>query len=110
MTKMPEQQFKDHGFVVLAERCDQCLYGKDKLVSNERRKEIVQGLRSDDGYFICHKASMTGRAAACAGDYEHRQCGQMGQVMTRLGCVTRMPEAELNTLPIAEQDDADQNY
>lgn len=71
-------------FEIMSKRCDECLYGKNKVVSNARRAEIIRGLNKRDDFFICHKASLAGRKVACHGDWEQRQCGQAGQVVSRL--------------------------
>jgi hypothetical protein len=86
-------------FAVMAERCDQCLFGPDKIVSNERRAEILRGIRAEDGHFICHKASIAGVVAACRGDWDRNGCGQLGRIMGRLGAVRFVAEDELPSLP-----------
>lgn len=97
-----DEQVRKLGFVVLAERCGQCLYGKDKIVSNARRANIIRGLTKDDGHFICHKATILGRAAACRGDWDQRCCGQLGRIAGRLDMVTFVAESDLVTLPMAD--------
>lgn len=86
---------KKAGFEVMAERCDQCLYGPDKIVSNTRRSEIIREIARKDNHFICHKASMVGRDVACRGDWDQRGCGQIGRIAGRLGMVQFLTEAEL---------------
>jgi hypothetical protein len=87
------------GFNVLAERCNQCLYGKDKIVSNTRRADLLRGLNAKDDYFVCHKASLVGVTAACRGDWDQRGCGQLGRIADRLGLVNFIAETDLKTLP-----------
>lgn len=58
------------GLIVRAEPCDQCLFSKNKIVSNARRKEILAGLVRDDTHFICHKATNENRYEMCAGDFK----------------------------------------
>jgi hypothetical protein len=70
-------------FKVMEKRCDQCLFGKDKIVSNERRSEIIRDITRKDSYFICHKA----KEIACRGDWDQRGCGQMGRIAGRLNAV-----------------------
>ena len=60
------------GYEVMAQRCSECLYGKDKIVSDERRREILTGVRKDDDWFVCHKATLAGRSVQCRGDYDAR--------------------------------------
>lgn len=78
-------------FKVMAERCDQCLYGANKIVSNERRTEIIRKITREDGHFICHKASIAKCEIACKGDWDQRGCGQIGRIMDRLGVVEFVP-------------------
>lgn len=82
-------------FEVMAERCDQCLYGPDKIVSNGRRAEILRNISAKDDFFICHKATIAGRRCACRGDWDQRGCGQLGRIAARLNAVTFVQESEL---------------
>lgn len=82
-------------FRVMTERCDQCLYGPNKIVSNERRADIILHLNKLDSYFICHKASIVGQEIACRGDWEQRGCGQLGRIAGRLGVVEFVEEKSL---------------
>lgn len=74
-------------FKVMAERCDQCLYGPDRIVSNQRRAEIIREIKRKDCHFVCHKASMNKQDVACRGDWDQRGCGQLGRIADRLGMV-----------------------
>ncbi len=79
-------------FKIMAERCDQCLFGENKVVSNKRRAEILKGLRARDNHFICHKASIAGVEIACRGDWDQNGCGQLGRIMGRLGVIEFVSE------------------
>ena len=79
-------------FKVMSERCDQCLFGPDKIVSNKRRAEILKDLRARDDHFICHKATIAGVKIACRGDWDQNACGQLGRIMGRLGAVEFVAE------------------
>lgn len=100
-------------FEIMAERCNQCLYGKNKIVSNKRRAEILKHLNAKDDFFICHKATLAGRIVACRGDWENRGCGQSGRIAGRLdslrpGCLIKyIDEAELK--PLEESDGPESN-
>lgn len=72
---------------VMSKRCDQCLYGANKIVSDARRKEILRQVSRGGGHFICHKASLVDDEAVCAGDWEARGGGQMGRIAGRLGAI-----------------------
>lgn len=58
------------GLLVCAQQCNQCLFSKDKIVSDDRRQEILRGLERDDTHFQCHKHTMKGTVAVCAGDFK----------------------------------------
>lgn len=57
-------------FEVKKEKCDQCLYGKNKLVSDERRKQILSDCSKNDSHFICHKATIDKKDVCCRGFYD----------------------------------------
>ena len=80
------------GFEVMKERCNQCLYGPDKIVSNKRRSEIIRKVDREDGYFICHKSSMAGGKICCRGDFDRGGGGQLGRIAGRLGCLNFVDE------------------
>ena len=88
-------------FNVLSKRCNECLYGPDKIVSNERRRQLIIGLDRDDTHFVCHKASIAGVEAACHGDWEQRGCGRLGRFAKHFNMVNFVDEANLRTLPPA---------
>lgn len=66
-------------FEVMAERCDQCLYGKNRIVSNARFKAIIASIERKDCHFICHKATIVGRDVCCRGDWDARGGGKLGR-------------------------------
>jgi hypothetical protein len=73
-------------FKVKKERCDQCLFGENKIVSNKRRKEILKGCVENDNHFICHKASIEGENTCCSGFYE-TQTSNMIRISQRMGFI-----------------------
>jgi hypothetical protein len=83
-------------FKVMEERCNQCLYGPNKIVSNARRAEIIRKLDRSDSHFICHKATIAGQKVACRGDWDQRGCGQIGRIASRVGMVEFLPESALD--------------
>lgn len=101
------------GFAVMAERCDECLFGPDKIVSNKRRADLLREIRRQDSYFVCHKASSAGVRAACRGDWEQNGCGQLGRIAERLNAVLFVTEEQLRHLDpdpdrsVDEEEDAD---
>lgn len=82
-------------FKVMAERCDQCLYGPNKIVSDTRRRQILRKVSSEDGFFICHKATTAGTEACCRGDWDAHGGGQLGRIAGQLNVVEFVTEADL---------------
>lgn len=84
-------QLGDVLFAVLDERleCDQCLFGKNKVVSDERRDEILADCERKNRYFECHKGTLRKDKVVCAGFVEAAIRGeipnQLVQVASRLG-------------------------
>lgn len=82
-------------FLVMTERCDQCLYGPNKIVSDARRRQILREVDAADDYFICHKATIAATKACCAGDYESRGGGRTGRLARLLGLVREVTSEQL---------------
>lgn len=74
-------------FTVMNEKCGQCLMGKNKIVSDARRKQIIRETRAKDCHFVCHKAQINGHLAACRGHFDAFGGGQLGRIAERLGMV-----------------------
>jgi hypothetical protein len=55
---------------ITSERCDQCLFGKNKLVSNKRRREILKQCSKNDVHFECHKGTIKGKKVMCRGFFD----------------------------------------
>ena len=73
-------------FKVKKECCNQCLFSKDKIVSNKRRQEILKGCRERDNHFICHKASIDSKDICCRGFYDN-QTSNLIRIMGRLNAI-----------------------
>lgn len=59
-------------FPIMARRCSECLFGPNKIVSNERRAEILKECKQGDSHFLCHKGSIAGEEICCRGFYEKK--------------------------------------
>lgn len=73
-------------FLVAEKRCDQCLYSSAKIVGDERRADVLESCRRTGSYFLCHKATIHGRAVVCRGFFD-AEPNQACQVAERLGLV-----------------------
>lgn len=75
-------------FKVFDKPCDECLFGPNKIVSDERKAEVIADCRAKDTHFICHKATMnSGDDVACRSFFERfstnleRMCGRLGMLV-----------------------------
>jgi hypothetical protein len=88
-------------FQIMAERCNECLFSKNKIVSKERKAEIIREITSGQGsWFHCHKTS----GVACRGDWDKYGCGNIGRVAARIGAVefvTLNPDGTTEVTPPA---------
>lgn len=59
-------------FLVASRCCDQCLFGPNKIVSDDRKEEIIRSCLEEDRHFVCHKSSIRDEreGMACRGFYE----------------------------------------
>lgn len=64
---------------VMTKPCDQCLFTENRVVSAERRNEIIQNAVSEQGYFECHKATIAGTNHCCHNFY--KRLGQHSQLV-----------------------------
>ena len=85
-------------FYVLDKPCNQCLYGKNKIVSDDRKKQLLKGLENRDDYFICHKATIKNKVVACRGDWNARGCGKTGRIAQVLGLVVFVAEKAIGSV------------
>lgn len=73
-------------FKVYKKRCDQCLFSRNKIVSNERRKSILDDCAKQGTFFTCHKATIAGQEICCRGFYD-AQGSSLVQIAKRLQIV-----------------------
>jgi hypothetical protein len=64
---------------VCATPCDQCLFGRNRIVSAKRKADILTKCQSSDRHFVCHKTEN----AVCAGFYQRYQTNLI-RIMQRL--------------------------
>lgn len=75
-------------FEVCEKRCDQCLFGPNKIVSDRRKASLLKEITKDQGYFECHKATIAGKSICCRGFYEARgHHSQMIRIADRLNAI-----------------------
>lgn len=74
---------------VFKTRCDQCLFSKNRIVSNQRAAEIIKDCLKKQTYFICHKATIEGESVMCRGFYD-----EMGYHSQQLRIAERLNAVE----------------
>jgi hypothetical protein len=71
---------------VCENKCDQCLFSKNRIVSKERMVSILRDCQKKDTHFVCHKATIAEQEVVCAGFYE-TQTSQMIRIAGRLNMI-----------------------
>ena len=66
--------------------CGQCLFSKNKIVSDTRKKNILSDCQRDDSHFVCHKATIEDKDVVCRGFYETKT-SNMIRISQRLGMI-----------------------
>lgn len=52
--------------------CGQCLFSKNKIVSDDRKAEILKDCKENNNHFECHKATIAGKKATCHAFYKQK--------------------------------------
>lgn len=73
-------------FKVCDKPCNQCLFSKDRIVSAQRVREILNDCKREGRHFTCHKATMQGRDVCCRSFYDTRT-SNMARIAQRLRMV-----------------------
>lgn len=85
------------GHLVCAAKCDQCLFSRNKIVSDSRRDEILAHVRSSQQHFECHKHTIKGNKVQCRGDYDRDPAAHNPRLARALG-VLKFVDDNLNTV------------
>lgn len=94
------------GLLVHAAQCDQCLFSKGKIVSDARRREILQDCAAKDKHFICHKGSLIGQELVCRGFFD-RFTSQLIRIAGRMNFIKFVKWEDLPILSVGNDDDTD---
>lgn len=57
----------------MEKRCNECLFSKNKVVSDERRDDVLETCMRRGAHFECHKASKHKLEAVCRGFYDSEE-------------------------------------
>jgi len=55
---------------ICEKRCDQCLFSDAKIVSEDRKKDLIRDLIQKGMYFECHKGTIANEPMMCKGWYD----------------------------------------
>jgi hypothetical protein len=72
---------------VQKQMCNECLFSNNKIVSDARKKQIIQDCKDNNNYFICHKSSIAGGKAECHGFYKNKANPIVTKMLEDTGCI-----------------------
>lgn len=73
--------------------CNQCLLSKNRIVWAARAKEIINGCKQKQTYFVCHKASIDGETVVCKSFFDQfGEFSQLIRIAERLNAVQTIPQ------------------
>ncbi len=83
-------------FEVVAERCNECLFGPNKIVDDERRRDVLNTCKEKHVHFVCHKFTQLpeNRDVCCHGFFQQDRGGQILEKMGYVEFVPVPPEEE----------------
>jgi len=83
-------------YEVMAKRCGECLYGKSKIVADDRKEELLAACSQKGIHFTCHKASNAGWDVSCRGFHDaNPKATASGRMAIHLGLVVDVTEEQL---------------
>lgn len=86
-------------FQVYQERCMNCLFGKERIVSTERAKEIIETCKRNQTHFVCHVSTIENNGnICCRGFYD-----TFGDEIDKIQIAKRLDLVEFVVLPETEQ-------
>jgi hypothetical protein len=56
----------------MSRRCNECLFGNSKIVSDEAKADVLATAHTEGGFFQCHKATIGGLEGGCCKGYFDR--------------------------------------
>lgn len=81
-------------FKIMKEKCDQCLFSKNKIVSNQRKKQLINECKEKQTHFNCHKTDNV----VCAGFNESMgEYSQSIRMAGRLGVIEYVEVENVNS-------------
>jgi hypothetical protein len=87
---------------VMQTPCNECLFTKNKIVSDARRSQLLRQISKDQTHFNCHKATIEGAEYCCKNFYD--KLGHTSN-MIRIAERLKMIEFGLPTVLVKEKID-----
>lgn len=81
-------------------QCKNCLFTKNKLVSDKRRKKILTECERTGQYFICHEATLAGNKTVCCKAFYRKYKNKMAVIILgdKLGVTKFIDNADFRDL------------
>lgn len=70
---------------VQEKNCNNCLFTKNKIVSESRKAEVLERCKKNKTQFICHKASAKKMKVICRGFYDTQANQEINAMLEMLG-------------------------
>ncbi len=67
--------------------CKQCLFSKNKIVSDERKEQILEDCEKNNKHFMCHKATIKGLNVTCHAFYKQKTNPEISALFESIGLV-----------------------
>ncbi len=71
--------------IVQRKCCNQCLFSKNKIVSDSRKTEILKHCKDNNNHFQCHKATIKGVNGTCKGFYDKCTNRSLSKMLEDIG-------------------------
>lgn len=86
---------------VYKNKCKNCLFTQDRIVSSERAKEIIQECKASNTHFICHLSTMENSGNICCRGFFDTEGDEVAkiQIAKRLELVEFVETPESDKLP-----------
>jgi len=65
--------------------CNQCLFSKNKIVSDECKDQILADCKKENNHFTCHKATIAGKIATCHAFYKQKTNRHLSKLLESMG-------------------------
>lgn len=87
---------------VCATPCNQCLFTRNKIVSEERKAELLKACEEEQTHFNCHKGTIIGENVVCNGFFRNRTTPFL-DIMKSIGHIDMVDPVQLENGVPSEQ-------